>query len=269
MSTNINSGIKFASGDFHEVWANIQTFRTALVPLTEQGIGSYIAARLTRMVDEAAAAGEPLGENFLSKAVGEFRDDVDEIKKTSRRNPGVDFEFKVMILPHKGDLYGMTFTEQPEWRKAFVKHMGASDFSFHDSTDDLPVGVSRKAYAARGRLWNEIIPDMVPIKNGVEADLTMTVYWPEWAWIEPCFADFEARVAEVAENRASFAKMRELAGGEDDSDKYFSAFWEARRWLKTDEGKAAIAVHADLARPLLPPVLSRTVLDGTAFDVPK
>lgn len=267
MSTNIHSGIKFASGDLHEIWPHIQQFRETLVPLTHKAIGSHIAKRIARVIDEAAAAEKPLGENVLSKIVGEFRDEVDEIKKTQRRNPSVDFEFKLSIMPYDGALYGMIYTEQYAWHKLFMDHPWVNDFSFHDSTDDLPKGITRRDYDARGRLWNKIMPEMVPAKSGVEADLTTTIYWPEWDWIEPEFEDFDTRVSIVAENRATFARMKEIGSSKDDL--YFSAFWEARRWLKTDEGKAAVAACADVARPLLPPVLSREVVDGSAFKTPK
>ena len=262
MSTRIYGGIKFASGDFHEVFTRLQEFRDRLVPQTEIMVGSYLASRLTRMVDDTAAQGLPLGENFLSKAVNEFRDSLDEIKKTGRRNPGVDTEFKVSILPYDGQLYGIMFTEQPEWRKLFLAEPWVSEFSYGDASDDTPEGVSYEDYRKRGDLWNAVMPTGAPVNHGVEADLTYNFYWPEWEWIEPHLTaqTLDDRLKEVGQNRVSFAKMKDISGGDD--SKYMGSFWEARRWLKTDEGTSAVHAEIERVRPLLPPLLTRGVVDG-------
>ncbi len=271
MSTKIYNGLKFTSTDFAELFGQLQRFRKRLVGLTQSEAGSYMAARVVRMIDDAAANEMPL-ENFLSKASREFREEVDEIKKTGYRNPSVDFEFKVMIFPHKGEFYGTVFTEQSDWMKLLRSQKWVREYSYHDSTDDTPPGVSYEDYRKRGDVWSEILgPDMIPVNHGVEANLTYLFHWIEWEWVEEELAKqtFDARLQEVAEQRTSNAHMAKIMADKEQPadgrmDEYMGAFWEARKWLKTDEGKAAIAVEAERCRPLLVPVLTKEVLNGSA-----
>lgn len=270
MSLKIYSGIRFASADFYEVFAQLQSFRARIEELTIETCGANLAARITRMVDDTAANGDPLGENFLSKAAAEFRDELDEVAKTGRRNAMVDFDFKVEIMPHDGKLYGMVFTEQ-SWRKELLANDWVSDFGFWDSTDK-PETLSDLEWEDRERIWEGILaPDHVPAKHGVEMNLTLNIFWPEWEWIEPRFHSFDERLRQVGEGRASHAYMRSLTANASETDKinghaYMEAFFEARRWLKTEEGEAAVIKAMEDARPLLPPVLTREVVDGSAFS---
>lgn len=269
MSTRIYNGVKFASKDFAELFGQLQRFRKRIAALTEATAGEYMASRVIRMLDETCANDMPLGENFLSKASREFRDDVAEIKKTGYRNPTVDFEFKVMIFPHKGEFYGMVFTEQSDWAKAFRDQKWVSEYSYGDATDDTPPGVSYADYRKRGPVWKSIIgPDYVPIAHGVEMDLTSRFHWIEWEWIEAELPKhtLESRLKHIAESRVMYAHMKANRkvglDGEELMDAGWSSYMDANKWMKTDEGKAAVAVEIERCRPLLVPVLTKDVLSG-------
>lgn len=273
MSTRIYNGVKFAATDFAELFGQLQRFRKRIADLTETTAGEYMASRAIRMLDETCANEMPLGDNFLSKVSREFRDDVAEIKKTGYRNPSVDFEFKVMIFPHKGEFYGMIFTEQSAWASALRDQKWVSEYSFHDSTDDTPKGVSYKDYRKRGNVWKAIIgPDYVPAAHGVELDLTLPVHWIEWEWVEAELPKhtLDSRLKNIAESRVMFARMKQDrkvgADGEELMEAGWASFMDANKWMKTDEGQVAIAAEIERCRPLLVPVLTKDVLSGS---VPK
>ena len=267
MSLRLYSGIQFASSDFYEVFQQLQSFRSRVAELTIETCGSYLANRITKMVDGAAANGEPFGKNYLSEAVNEFLDDVAEIVKTGRRNPAVDYEFKIEIMPFEGRLYGMIFTEQ-NWRKELLAQGWASEFGFWDCSDK-PDYVSEDEWRERKRIWAGIMaPDYIPANHGVEMNLTMQLYWPEWEWIEPRFKNFEDRLMDVAKSRAQNAYMVTITANATDKEKtdghaYFEAFFDAQKWIKTPEGQEAVATEIERVRPLLPRELTRQAVDGS------
>lgn len=269
MSTRIYNGVKFASTDFVELFGQLQRFRKRIASLTETTAGEYMASRVVRMLDETCANEMPLGENFLSKVSREFRDDVAEIKKTGYRNPSVDFEFKVMIFPYKGEFYGMIFTEQSAWANALRDEKWVSEYAYHDSTDDTPPGVSYKDYRKRATVWKAIIgPDYVPAAHGVEMDLTLPVHWIEWEWVEAELPKhtLDSRLNDIAESRVMFAHMKanKKVGLEGDEmmESSWSDYMDANKWMKTSDGQAAIAAEIERCRSLLVPVLTKDVLQG-------
>lgn len=265
MGIRIYNGIKFVSTDFHDVFSQIQSFRPTIADLTKKGVGHYLAHRLATMIDTEVANGTELGGNYLSKVTNQFSESVDEMKKNGRRNPIIDFEFKIEIFPHNGEFYGMVFTEKGEWKKEMIAQGWATDFWYWDNTDH-DEDISEEDWDERGKLWDAILgPDYVPSQHGVEADLTYQILWPDWEWIEPNFPTFDFRLSQVSESRAAHAHMREIIKkdeAETDNSHYMAAFTASRKWLKTDDGKAAVAAMADTVRPLLPPVLTRFVCDG-------
>lgn len=269
MSTRIYNGVKFASTDFAELFGQLQGFRKRIASLTETTAGEYMASRAIRMLDETCAKEMPLGANFLSKVSREFRDDVAEIKKTGYRNPSVDFEFKVMIFPHKGEFYGMIFTEQSAWANALRDQAWVSEYAYHDSTDDTPPGVSYKDYRKRAVVWKAIIgPDYVPAAHGVEMDLSLPVHWIEWEWVEAELPKhtLDSRLKRIAESRVMFAYMKanKKVGLEGDEmmESSWSDYMDANKWMKTSDGQAAIAAEIERCRSLLVPVLTKDVLQG-------
>lgn len=262
MSFKVFQGIKFASSDFYEVFEQLQSFRQRLVGLTEEGVGKYLASTITDMVDNAAMKGEPAGKNHLSEAVGKFQDDVKEIQIRRYRNPAVDFEFNVQIMPFENSLYGMIWTEQREWRNLFLSEEWVSEYAFYDGAD--PDDGLPEDWNERERVWEGILsPDHVPAQHGVLAELSYNFYWPEWGWIEPHFPTFERRVEKLATRQAinDFSKSR-IEPGEKDTSKYVEVYMNAKDWLQTDEGKAAVLAASEAPRSLIPPVLTRFVCDG-------
>jgi hypothetical protein len=217
MSTKIFGGVRYI-GDHSSVFHHMQELRPKIWNAVYVEQRRMLALSSTRMFDIHNHENPDTPKrfwDFISKAQQDFDDRVREIKKTGYRDPSVDFEVKLMVLPHtiNGTLYGMLFVEHPKLRAMVRRQHWIKDYHYQNQTD-RPKSVSAGDWEQRKRIWDDLLPsdDPAPITHGYTYDLSKPDWmWPRYhsiyRWLPP--ADYRAR--ELASYLAGkdFMKSRE------------------------------------------------------------
>ena len=73
------------------------------------------------------------------------------------RDPTWDATLEIVLIPHQNDLLAIYFAESVEGYFQALLDTGFEDFSYQNSTDDLPEGVSSEEWEERERRWNEVL----------------------------------------------------------------------------------------------------------------
>lgn len=271
MSTKIYHGFRFLSSDMIEVHQNMMEWRKRVVVLTETKKAQLLAAHAVRLIDKAAVDGQPLPESPLGDAWSDMRDRQSKVKKTGYRDPEIDFDFEVSIMPFEGKLYGIVYCEQGDWRKEFFKQGWTEEFSYWDNTD-RPRKITAKDWAERGRIWDAIWDQspyaMGPAAFGFSADCKA----PDYRFTKPKLVakaapKLEARARRLAKDvvfAQIMTKLRaeaEAKNGEElDEHQNMQLVFKAIPLVDKEEGQAMVATEIARITPLLPPKITSAML---------
>ena len=121
MSTKIYNGFRFKDTDLLAVYKLVMEWRLELMPLHERAVHRFIAEIACNLVDdESISPSSTEGTAPLLKGMSILWKMQEDVRKTLRRNPAVDFDFSLSILPHDGRVYGIVFTEQQDWLRLWM-----------------------------------------------------------------------------------------------------------------------------------------------------
>ena len=205
MSTKIFTGFKFNTTDFFEVREILASYREEVSEIVEEKMSSFLIIRSVEMFDHNMVEGNENGkDSFYTKAYFELLDRQREIKKTDVRDPAVDFEVSVVVLPFNGEFYGICYAESDKFYNLLLKDKRVSEFSYWNNTD-RPKKITKKEWDARAKIWDGIFE-----KNSIpaEAGFTQIIHSGgaipamsnvEKLWRKFC-PSFEERVDRWAEN---------------------------------------------------------------------
>lgn len=270
MSTKIYDGIIFRSTDLLEIHHQIMTLRPVIRDLGRVETLAFYAREATQVVDARATTGKggKEGQCALAGIWLDLTDRQNEIKRTGRRDPEVDLEFTIVLLPHAGRVYGMYFTERRDWAKALVGEDRIAEAYPYWNNTDPPDGIPCEEWDARGELWREILaadPDGRPGQCGFTVEIFPPSFWPDPEDILPFIPDRTTRLRNAARaivlNR--LVKPMYAAGEKPDPVQFFYA---AEKVLRTDEGKAMLAEEEMRLDGILPEITVETLLDEGKTD---
>ncbi len=112
MSTKIYTGLKFTTTDFFEVQDILSSYREKVSEVIKEKVASFLITRSVDMFDRHVVESKESGKySFYSEAYFELIERQSEIEKTGRRDPSVDFEVSVVVLPFNGEFYGVCYAE--------------------------------------------------------------------------------------------------------------------------------------------------------------
>lgn len=185
MSTKIHNGLKLTNISLLELRDFSARLREKIRPVHEELYGKVIAEICTEIIDtrtlqpddckelEEKRYGRTAGMSTpLSIAEFHMRDRQRKIKATQERDPEVDFDCKLCILPIKGTLLAMPFTEQNEFLKVISSMEEVSEYGYCNNSDQ-PEGISKRSWNSRRDNWNKALPGIgIPSKNGFIIQLT-------------------------------------------------------------------------------------------------
>ena len=186
----------------------------------------------------------------LSRAWRETVDQRQKLRAGDAVWPKFDLDFSISLIPHDGSLYGLVHCGQHEWVAEFLKSTALVEhFPYWNGTDG-PEDISEEDWAARGRLWNEILPYFAtPSMTGFEAAIVST------SLISPSPQIFQEDIDRLAPSLDARAQrpaetvvmQRVHAASGDMSDRgYMRAFNE----MKFERREEVLAVAEEIA-PLL------------------
>lgn len=268
MSIKVYRGFKFTDDSIHTVFSRLQEFRKRVHELAIDAEGEYLANRIVRSIDSDACNGrEP--SNYISAAIKEMREEQQKSAASGGRHPLTDFEFRVMLLPYNGELYGMVFTEHQEWYNEFLSSDWVADYWY--ASVERPVNVTQDEWETRESTWRGIMePTFVPSQCGFEMDLSLEVYrWPESGNILKHVKSFGDRVKDMVEDRLLVEKSKQLreldpAAAEEN---IFDVYFKAKKWIETSEGDARRREVVKEIEPLLQHVIDIDTMRGVRDNI--
>lgn len=155
MSTKIYNGISFAITDIVSLIDRLRDFRTEVEALGDAALHEVAARKMVGEIDGALVDGRKFEKDFH-----DIIDDIDQRQKKSRtegtRDPVVDHDFDLVLMPFEARWYGMLYAEQSEYYSLICNQHYAEEYSFWNNTDP-PEGLNAEIWAERERVWEGIL----------------------------------------------------------------------------------------------------------------
>jgi hypothetical protein len=168
MSTRIYNGCEIAGHTLESFLKTAQRLRPAMAEVAQQAARQFVMRCAVAHFDRHHLSLAPaLPRSFLSHATRRLQERQDEVERSGRRDPLVDFAAEVTLFPlaatraRPARLLAMSFIEHPDVRAHWENQPFWRDFWYGDS-GDAPEDVSRRDWAERRRLWARVFPDHRP-----------------------------------------------------------------------------------------------------------
>lgn len=168
MSTRIYNGCEIAGHTLESFLKHAQRLRPAMAEVAQLALRQCVLRSAVARFDRHHLGLAPAPErSFLSDASHAVQERADEVERTGRRDPTVDFAAEVVLFPlaatkvRPARLLAMSFIEHPALRAHWESQPFWREFWYGDS-GDTPDDVPKRAWAERRRLWARVFPDHRP-----------------------------------------------------------------------------------------------------------
>jgi hypothetical protein len=178
-----------------------------------------------------------------------------KILTSGYRDVDVDFEVKIALwfVPELSRFIGHVLGEDQGAAYRLVRRQtGVADFRYWNNTDQ-PKGINRKAWTARGAVWDQVSAGQfgTPLVVTVDAD-----YWVDKGLIARRMPNHASRVSGIALNTA-YRRWREVTKADGDGEERefdMSGYMRYRRETRKDGTQAALvfAQESERVSRLLP-----------------
>lgn len=161
MSTKIHNGL-LLRGSLRSVYERLRQLRPEIRDLQERAAVAFLAETACAILDRRAAGLHALKDGHetgapLHVAWREMMDRQREIVKTGYRDPQVDFEITITLLPAE-HVYALFQTEQDTLRDWLLGQEWVERFAYWDNTD-RPDDMSEAGWENRRRIWDRLLKD--------------------------------------------------------------------------------------------------------------
>jgi hypothetical protein len=266
MSTKIYGGFKFANPDLTVIHSQLMDWRNELRPLHQQAANAFVAEIAIHMFDTARMRpGSHTGETPLMEAISALWDRQAKVTKIHLRDPLVDFEFAVSLMPFEGQVYGIAYTEQREWHSLWMAKPFIVDFAYWDNTDP-PEDLPDEEWQERDRAWDSIFKSAImsaPSMAGFTAECTHDTLMPDTENVVAALPAFEDRVTRWAKKEAANKLLQKIAserGPSTSADEHTEYYYDAMQVLRSAEGEALIESEKPRIAGILEPKVTREML---------
>lgn len=179
MSTVIRNGYRLPDmSTLEEVMAWVNPLRKILTQHATDELKARVIRRALALFDQDTARahgrimggeGAPNG-NCVLQAMRSIRDEVLEARKENR-HCDLDPSVRLSIIPSKGQVFGMLFSELPGIPKAFQSQLGVEEYQYTNQVDGPP-HMTASEWDIRGERWSELLgPTGRPSDVGMEVVL--------------------------------------------------------------------------------------------------
>jgi hypothetical protein len=248
MSTKIYTGFRFRSHDMFEIHGLIARWRDSLVTFHNDEMAVLLASMCAETIDRnVTEAGRNAGKYPYRDAHQEIRTRQKEILGSGARDPEVDFDFEVSILPHDGAVYGMIFSERSRWIDLWMEQEEVEDFSYWNNVD-RPSDISEDEWKERSETWSRILrsnaagtPGMV----GFSAQCTDRFVQPTLADVVDQLPSFEERLKKQSRSSAITRVFYKMKDDGFDLESPFAVLRKIELWL---DGEGAHVQQEETSR---------------------
>ncbi len=272
MSTKIYNGFRFTQTRLDEIMDLINSWRADMISAAESLSGQVLAIEMTNHIDRLDYFGQLEGEESEATierpfmvARSSLMDRILEVKKTGRRNPIVDFDISVSIFPHNGRFYGMLFTEQRAWEKAWMSQDCIESYGYWNNSDPED-GVSDEDWEVRGKVWESILGGPAqwrPTMAGLDATIFIgedVVYADLLKETLGAIPSLEKRARRLAKEELTTEEIELRTKDMDEEERKAlpaSFFMSAMLSLNNEEGEKRIAERGALIAGKLRPEITK------------
>lgn len=166
MSTKIYNGFTFvlspwqSTNPFGAVLNVVESLRHTLRPKAERLLAAWMIRRAIELMDRHLIFPPDTQESNpiipLSQAYQELHAEQRAGVKDQARHPDTDMSFSLTLFPgSRRRLYGIAYTEQPLFMRAWRSLPAVHDYSYWDNTDP-PEHLSARAWSHRKECWDQI-----------------------------------------------------------------------------------------------------------------
>ena len=154
MSTKIYTGFRFTSPDLNQVYSNIRAFRDYVRPLAKRMVRRYAVQAAVTEHDYWEYSGRTRHEDtsFLFNIIDDLMSRQRKIETTHQRDPVVDFSLEIAVLPIRGAVLGIFYTEQAAFDRLIRRQPWFKEYGYWNNTD-RPSHVSKYAWETRRKNW--------------------------------------------------------------------------------------------------------------------
>ena len=269
MSTKIYDGIRFREADLAALHAAMMALRPGIRAVQAEMENKLIANLATSAIDDAAAKSTN-AEAPAFNAWTEVEERRRKIKTTGRRDPAVDFDLSLMVLPFEGKIYGLVFTDCKDVEEFVMAAPWIEPWPYWDNTD-ADESVTDEEWTERGKTWTAIFaqdPHQIPAGCGFSIEMNNISLPPAIKNILPHVPSMEKRLRRVATNAARNEHAKAIMDGTAKNEDPLTVFRIVQNWLETDDGKASIDKHVQALRERLPIIDEVTLARGTVVEPP-
>lgn len=264
MSTKIMTGFRLQTTDLFEIHAIMSEFRASVAELQRRDVATLMARMACDIIDRRDR-GHITDDDLppINAVLRDIRTRQKEILGSGYRDPEIDFDFEISLMPFDGQVFGMVFSERQLWIDTWMARPEVDEFAYWNNTD-RPSGLTAEEWSERARVWDAILranPAGTPGMAGFTAQCADRMVFASAEEMLACLPTFQDRVVRQARSAAVgrvFDQMNEKGKTEDNP---FATMMKIERWLDR-EGAHILREEEDRLRLVLSPEITVHMLLG-------
>jgi len=181
MSTKIYNGLlvdRMIGSKIHKINDKIKELRSVCAEIVNREAGEFLVRKAIDLYDERFTFGNiPTDMKYIASPIAEaaanMKDRINEVKRTQRRDPAIDFSFEITFIPiRKRKMLGLYYCENRDLvNKMFSIPGFVSEYGYYDNSD-MPDELTQRQWDQRNADWELALPDGIPINNGFTFKIT-------------------------------------------------------------------------------------------------
>ena len=196
----------------------------------------WLARFATHLFDQAQAGlADPDPGSPLSRAWRTLNERQTEVRRTSRRDPAVDFSAEVTVIPTGRRLLAIAYIEHPQLRELWQSQPWWEEFGYWNNSD-RPDPLTAEQWRRRGAAWDKALgPSYVPAKAGY----SFTLLPVDGRVLSPCSDEELETLLPNAEERVRAIGLDAYLKHHPQPSEEGESLWENVRRLRTLEASEA------------------------------
>ena len=236
MSKNISNGFVFNTTDIMEIHNAIGEFRKQLQPLVYEKVVQYFADECTATYDFNTVDNKKC-HGIFNEIYQQLVHKQDEVRIKAVRDPSVDFQFNIGVIPSDDKFYGLFYTEQIDFVNLWNDNDIVSEYIYFNH-EERPDTFTEDEWKEREMKWDKLlepaggIPALAGFTYSVIQEQTILV--PKIKDVINAIPPIKNRTELVARDRMfkRFAKGKKFT-----DNNVMKLYGEFVEYLDTDDGK--------------------------------
>jgi len=236
MSTKLHNGFVFKSNDIREIRDTIDEFRKKIEPLVYNKTVQYFAEECSMLFD-LNTINNKKNTGIFSTIYQQFSQKQDEIRVKGVRDPSVDFQFSLVVIPSEDKFYGLFYTEQKEFADLWAENELVSEYIYYNNVDE-PEDISIEDWNKRGEVWDSLLDPYngIPSKAGFTFEVIQEITFdiPKTTEVVDAMSSIKDRASIRARDNMfkRFCEKKKITG-----NNVMKVYREFVDYMTTDEGE--------------------------------